>query len=454
MSDTDKARRVVIMGTAGRDFHNFNMVYRDDLRYQVIAFTATQIPGIAGRRYPPALAGERYPDGLPIVDEAELERLCREEAIDEVAFSYSDVTHQTVMHAASRALAGGADFVLLGPRRTMIAAKVPVIAVSAVRTGCGKSQVGRWLSAHLRDRGLSAAVLRHPMPYGQLERQAVQRFASRDDLAAADCTIEEREEYEPHIAAGHPIFAGVDYARIVELAEREAQVILWEGGNNDYPFLRPDLHIVLADALRPDQETSHHPGEAVLRMADVAVIAKTDSATREQVEQVADAIAAIRPDLPVVRGASPVTLDDRGAVEGRRVLVVEDGPTITHGGMGYGAGFVAVRGLAAEVVDPRSFATPEIAAVYRSYPHIGPVLPTVGYGAAQRRELEKTIARSDAEVVVAATPIDLGALLKIDKPVVRARYDYADAGEPRLSAFVDDFLECAGLTAAPGARRP
>jgi predicted GTPase len=437
------------MGAAGRDFHNFNTVYRDDPGYQVVAFTASQIPGIAGRRYPPALAGARYPDGLPIVDEGELDRLCREEAVDEVAFSYSDVTHQTVMHAASRALAGGADFVLLGPRRTMIEAKVPVIAVSAVRTGCGKSQVGRWLSAYLRDKGLSAAVIRHPMPYGQLERQAVQRFASRADLAAADCTIEEREEYEPHIAAGHPIFAGVDYARIVELAEAEGQVILWEGGNNDYPFLRPDLHIVLADALRPGQETSHHPGEAVLRMADVAVIAKSDSAAREQVEQVAAAIAAVRPELPVVQGASPVTLDDPSTVEGRRVLVVEDGPTITHGGMAYGAGFAAVRDLTAEIVDPRAFATPEIAAVYRSYPHIGPVLPAVGYGEAQRRELERTIAQSDAEVVVAATPIDLGALLKIEFPVVRARYDYADAGEPKLSAFIDAFLERAEL-AAPG----
>ena len=446
MAEAGKVRRVVIMGAAGRDFHNFNMVYRDNPGYEVVAFTATQIPGIVGRRYPPALAGAGYPDGLPIFDEGELDRLCCDEAIDEVAFSYSDVTHETVMHAASRVLAAGADFVLLGPLRTMIEAKVPVIAVSAVRTGCGKSQVGRWLSAYLRSKGLSAAVIRHPMPYGDLERQAVQRFASQADLAAAACTIEEREEYEPHVAAGHPIFAGVDYARIVELAEAEGQLILWEGGNNDYPFLRPDLHIVLADALRPNQETSHHPGEAVLRMADVAVIAKSNSATREQVEQVAAAIAVIRPDLPMVRGASPVTLDNRSAVKGRRVLVVEDGPTITHGGMGYGAGFVAARDLAAEIVDPRSFATPEIAAVYRCYPHIGPVLPAVGYGEAQRRELERTIAQSNAEVVVAATPIDLGALLKIDRPVVRARYDYADAGEPRLSKFVDAFLDRAGFT--------
>jgi predicted GTPase len=450
MVEQNAVRRVVIMGAAGRDFHNFNMVYRDNPSYDVIAFTATQIPGIAGRRYPPALAGERYPQGLPIVDEAELDRLCREDSIDEVAFSYSDVTHATVMHAASRALAGGADFVLLGPRRTMIEAKVPVIAVSAVRTGCGKSQVGRWLSAYLRDKGLSAAVIRHPMPYGDLERQAVQRFASPADLAAADCTIEEREEYEPHIAAGHPIFAGVDYARIVELAQTQDQLILWEGGNNDYPFLRPDLHIVLADALRPEQETSHHPGEAVLRMADVAVIAKSCTATREQVQKVAAAIAGIRPELPVIKGASPVTLDNPSAIEGRRVLVVEDGPTITHGGMGYGAGFVAVRDLAAEIVDPRVCAASEITEVFQRYPHIGPVLPAVGYGEVQRRALERTIDQSDAEVVVAATPIDLGALLKIDKPIVRARYAYADVGEPRLSIFVDAFLDRTGLAAQAG----
>ncbi len=446
MAEGGKQRRVVIMGAAGRDFHNFNMVYRDDAGAEVVAFTSTQIPGIGGRRYPPALAGPRYPDGVAIVDEAKLERLCRDEAVDEVAFSYSDVSHETVMHAASRVLATGADFVLLGPQRTMIAAERPVIAVSAVRTGCGKSQVGRWLSAYLRGRQIDAAVIRHPMPYGDLARQAVQRFASRDDLEAADCTIEEREEYEPHIAAGHPIFAGVDYARIAALAGQEGRVIIWEGGNNDYPFLRPDLHIVLVDALRPGQTASHHPGETVLRMADVAVIAKTDSASRAQVEEAAAAIAALRPDLPVVHGASPIVLANPGAVAGRRVLVVEDGPTITHGGMGFGAGFVAARDLAAEIVDPRPFATPEIAAVYAKYPHIGAVLPAVGYGAAQRRELERTIAGSDAEVVVVATPIDLGALLDIDKPVVRARYDYADAGEPRLSQFIDAFLERSGQT--------
>ncbi len=445
MAGSGKVRRVVIMGAGGRDFHNFNMLYRHDPACQVVAFTAAQIPGIAGRRYPPALAGPRYPEGVPIVDERELESLCRDKAVDEVVFSYSDVPHETVMHAASRALAAGADFLLPGPRRTMIQAKVPVIAICAVRTGCGKSQVGRWLSAYLRDQGLRASVIRHPMPYGDLARQAVQRFASRADLEAADCTIEEREEYEPHIAAGHAIFAGVDYARITELAQQEGRLIIWEGGNNDYPFLKPDLHIVLVDALRPDQTASHHPGETVLRMADVALIAKSGSASAEQVAVARNGILRLRPDVPIVLGASPVTLARPEAVKGRRVLVVEDGPTVTHGGMGFGAGTVAVRDLAAEIIDPRPFAAPEIAAVYDKYPQIGAVLPAVGYGAAQRQALEETINRSDAEVVVVATPIDLGALLEIDKPIVRARYDYADAGEPRLAGFIDAFLRSVGL---------
>jgi len=445
MAEESGIRRVVIMGAAGRDFHNFNTVYRDDPTSEVVAFTAAQIPGIAGRRYPPALAGSRYPDGIPILDESELDRLCREEEIDAVAFSYSDITHETVMHAASRVLAAGADFVLLGPRRTMIEAKVPVIAVTAVRTGCGKSQVARWLSARLREKGIGTAVIRHPMPYGDLERQAVQRFASQADLAAGECTIEEREEYEPHIAAGHPIFAGVDYERIVELAEAECDLLLWEGGNNDYPFVRPDLHIVLVDALRPGHETSHHPGETVLLMADAVVIAKTDSADPETVDGIAKTIARLRPGIPVVRGASPIRLDDPDAVAGQRVLVVEDGPTITHGGMAFGAGYVAIRDLAAEIIDPRAFAAPGIAAVFERYPHIGPVLPAVGYSEAQRRELEQTIAASGADAVVIATPIDLGGLLRIDIPTLRVRYDYADAGKPELGEIVDGFLERSGL---------
>ncbi len=441
-------RKVVIMGAAGRDFHNFNMVFRDDPAYEVVAFTATQIPGISGRRYPPELAGPGYPDGVPIVDESEFLPLCRDRAIDEVAFSYSDITHQTVMHAASQVLASGADFILLGPHRTMIKVGIPVIAISALRTGCGKSQVSRWLSGYLRDKGITASVIRHPMPYGDLAQQATQRLASPSDLTKAHCTIEEREEYEPHIAAGHPIFAGVDYAQIATMAEREGDLILWEGGNNDYPFLQPDFHIVLADALRPGHITSHHPGETVLQMADLAVIAKTDSATAAQVEQVAEAIAEARPGLPVVRGASPVRLDNPDAVAGRRVLVVEDGPTVTHGGMSYGAGLVVAQDLATEIVDPRPFAVAEIAQVYERYPHIGAVLPAVGYGAAQIEGLQQTIDRSDADVVVVATPIDLGALLNVKMPMIRARYDYADAGEPRLAGFVDSFLEQSGLFGA------
>lgn len=331
-------RRILILGAAGRDFHNFNLVYRDDAAVEVVAFTAAQIPGIAGRRYPPELAGPHYPEGIPILDEAELEALCREGHIDEVVFAYSDVPHAQVMHLASKALAAGADFSLLGPARTQIQARVPVIAVSAVRTGCGKSQTARYLSGLLKARGRRVAVLRHPMPYGDLARQAVQRFAARADLDAAACTIEEREEYEPHLACGSAVFAGVDYARIVAAAEKEADLILWDGGNNDFPFLRPDLHIVLVDPLRPGHETSHHPGEAVLRMADVVVVAKSDAAAPADIRRVEEAARAIAPRASIIRAASPVRLDDEAMVRGRRVLVVEDGPTLTHGGMPWRAG--------------------------------------------------------------------------------------------------------------------
>jgi predicted GTPase len=434
------------MGAAGRDFHNFNVALRNNPAYRVVAFTATQIPGIAGRRYPPELTGPRYPEGIPIVDETTLKALCREQEVQEVIFAYSDVPHATVMHAASRALAEGANFMLLGPGETMIQSALPVIAISALRTGCGKSQTGRWLSKRLREQGLRVAVIRHPMPYGDLARQAVQRFATPADLAAADCTIEEREEYEPHIAVGGVVFAGVDYVRILVEAEKEGDVILWEGGNNDFPFIRPDYHVVLADALRPGQETTHHPGETVLRMADVLVIAKTDVAPAEDTARVAEALASVNPGAPIVRAASPVRLDDPQALSGRRVLVVEDGPTITHGGMAYGAGYVAARGAdVAEIVDPRGAAVPEIAEIYARYPHIGPVLPAVGYGAAQVDALARTIADSAAEVVVAATPINLAALVDIGKPIVRARYEFAEAGEPSLGGLVDSFLERVGL---------
>ncbi len=433
--------RIVILGAAGRDFHNFNMVYRDDPGVTVVAFTASQIPGIEGRRLPPSLAGPRYPRGIPVVEEAELDTLCRREHVSQVVFAYSDVSHAAVMHLASRTLAAGADFVLLGPERTMLAARVPVLAISAIRTGCGKSQVARWLGRRLRERGYRVAVLRHPMPYGDLERQRVQRFASRADLEAARCSVEEREEYEPHLAAGNVVFAGVDYRAIVAQAEREADLIVWDGGNNDFPFLRPSLHIVMADALRPGQATGYHPGEAVLRMADVVVVNKVDAATAAGAQAVVDEVRAVNPRAPVVRAASPVRLDDPAAVTGRRVIVVEDGPTITHGGMPYGAGYVAaVAARAAVIVDPRPSAHPAVRAVFARHPHIGNVLPAVGYDAAQLQALAETINRSDAEVVVAATPIDLAALVHLDTPVVRARYDFSDAGEPTLGAIVDRFL--------------
>jgi predicted GTPase len=433
--------RVIIAGAAGRDFHNFNMLYRDDPAVSVVAFTAAQIPGISGRRYPPSLAGPLYPDGIPIEDESQLEAICRRGEVDLVIFAYSDVLHVTVMHLASRALAAGADFALLGPKRTMIVARVPVIAISAIRTGCGKSQVARWLGRWLRQRGLGVAVLRHPMPYGDLERQTVQRFAERADLDAASCTAEEREEYEPHLAAGNVVFAGVDYRAIVARAEQEADLIVWDGGNNDFPFVRPDLHIVMVDALRPGQATSYHPGETVLRMADVVVINKVDAASSADVQCVTDEVRAVNPRAAVVRAASPVRLDDPAAVRGRRVLVVEDGPTITHGGMPYGAGYVAATTAgAAAIVDPRDCAVPQVRAIYDQYPHIGRVLPAVGYGPGQLQALSESIAAATADVVVVATPMDLAALIRISKPVVRARYEFADAGEPALGELVEAFL--------------
>jgi len=434
-------RRVVILGAAGRDFHNFNVVYRDDRDSAVIAFTAAQIPGIAGRRYPAALAGALYPDGIPILDEGELEALCRRERVAEIVFAYSDVPHEHVMHLASRALAAGADFTLLGPCRTMLQSALPVIAVTAVRTGCGKSAIARWLSARLRGLGRKVAVLRHPMPYGDLLKERVQRFAAPPDLEAAGCTVEEREEYEPHIALGNVVFAGVDYAAILAAAEQEADIIVWDGGNNDFPFLRPDLHIAVADALRPNQIATHHPGEAIARMADLLLVNKVDAASPEQVQTTIDGLRAVNPGAPILRARSPVRLDDPAAIAGRRVLVVEDGPTITHGGMAFGAGFAAsVAAGAAEIVDPRASAVPDIAAVFRAYPHIGRVLPAVGYGAAQLAALAATINASAAEIVVAATPIDLARLIRVDKPVIRARYEYAEEGAPALSSLIDEFL--------------
>jgi predicted GTPase len=441
MNDPNERLRAIILGAAGRDFHDFNVLYRDDPAIEVVAFTATQIPGISGRRYPAELAGLHYPDGIPIVPEPELDDLCRRERVDRVHFAYSDITHAQVMHVASRALAAGAGFLLASPRRTMLHATRPVIAVTAVRTGCGKSQVARFLSRRLRDQGHRVAALRHPMPYGDLAAQRVQRLATMKDLDDARCTIEEREEYEPHIAVGNLVFAGVDYAAILEAAEAEADVILWDGGNNDFPFIRPDLSIVLVDALRPDQLTTHHPGETALRMAEVVVIAKSNAAETATVDGMAEAVAHINPTAKVLRGRSDAAADDPDALRGRRVLVVEDGPTITHGGMPHGAGYAVCRELdGTEIVDPRPAAVGDIAAAYAAYPHIGPVLPALGYSDTQLDDLRRTIDAVDAEIVAVATPIDLAARLDIGKPAARVRYAYAEADDPGLGALVDAFI--------------
>ena len=445
-------RRIVIMGAAGRDFHNFNTVYRDNPAFRVVAFTAAQIPGISGRRYPAVLAGKLYPDGIPILDEADLAAICRKEKIDEVVFAYSDVPHTAVMHKGSAALAAGADFTLLGPNSTMLSSSLPVIAVCAVRTGVGKSQTTRWLGRDLRGLGLKVAAIRHPMPYGDLAKQAVQRFAAMKDLDEANCTVEEREEYEPHIAAGNVVFAGVDYERILRQAEKEAEVILWDGGNNDFSFYRPDLHIVMVDPLRAGHEKTHHPGEAVLRMADIVVIAKANSATSGDIQKVTESVRELNPQARIVRASSVVSLDDSTAVAGKRVVVVDDGPTITHGGMPYGAGFVAAsEAHAGEIVDPWPMAMGEIAQVFRRYGHIGRVLPAMGYSARELADLEATLNAIDADVVVAGTPVDLGRLMKLNKPVVRARYEFGEMGQPLLKDMVEDFLRARKLLRKPAA---
>lgn len=434
-------RRIVILGAAGRDFHNFNVVYRNDAAVDVVAFTAAQISGIAGRRYPPELAGPLYPQGIPILDESELETLVRDQAIDQVVFAYSDVSHEHVMHTASRVLATGADFALLGPKATQLVAKVPVIAVTAVRTGCGKSQTGRYLARLLKQKGLRVGVIRHPMPYGNLKEEAVQRFTCADELTVAHCTVEEREEYEPHLALGHTVYAGVDYGRILDLAQAENDLILWEGGNNDFPFIRPDWHICLVDPLRPGHETDYHPGEATLRMADTVVIVKTDSADAADVARVEANVRRLNPKADVLRAASPARLDDPSAVRGKRVVVVEDGPTVTHGGMPHGAGWIAAKHAGAEIVDPRPWAAPLIAAAYERYPHLNDVLPALGYSQAQLDDLAATLNAVPADVVVSASPIDLSRLITTNKPVVRARYDYAEVESPGLAGRLESFLE-------------
>jgi predicted GTPase len=416
-------RRVLIMGAAGRDFHNFNVAYRGDRRIEVVAFTATQIPFIDDRTYPASLAGERYPNGIAIHDESELTRLIKEHQVDDVIFSYSDVSHAYVMHKASQVLAAGANFVLLGAGETMLEATVPVVAVCAVRTGSGKSQTTRAIAETLKDAGKRVVAVRHPMPYGNLAAQRVQRYATLDDLVRYDTTIEEREEYEPHIASGTIIYAGVDYGDILAQAQAECDVLIWDGGNNDLPFYAPDVHIVVADPLRAGHETSYYPGEANLRMADVVVINKMDSASAEQVDALTDAIGQANPDATVIRANSRVTVDDPDAIRGKRVLVIEDGPTLTHGEMKFGAGVVAARAHGTtEIVDPRPWAIGTIAETFRKY-DVGPVLPAMGYSDGQLAEMATIIDTVDADVVVIGTPIDLRRVLDISKPAVRVRYD-------------------------------
>lgn len=429
--------RVIIMGAAGRDFHNFNVYFRDNPNYQVVAFTATQIPHIEGRRYPTELAGHRYPEGIPIYPEEELTDLIRRYQVDEVIFAYSDVSHEYVMHRASQVLVAGADFRLMGTGATMLTSRKPVVAICAVRTGSGKSQTTRHVCDLLRRMGHRVVVVRHPMPYGDLISQAVQRFATYENLDRYRCTIEEREEYEPHIERGVIVYAGVDYERILRQAEEEADIIVWDGGNNDLPFFRPDLHIVVADPHRPGHEVRYHPGEANLRAADVVVINKVDTANPEGVAQVRHSIREANPQAVVVEAASPIFVEDPRAISGRRVLVIEDGPTLTHGEMAYGAGVTAARRFGAtELVDPRPYAVRSIAETFQKYPHIGPLLPAMGYGEEQIRDLEETINATPCDLVLAATPVDIRRLLKVRYRVDRVRYELQVIGQPTLEEIL------------------
>ena len=431
-------RKILIAGAAGRDFHNFNVAFRGNDAVRVVAFTATQIPDIEGRVYPSELAGPGYPDGIPILPEEDLAEVVKAEEVDEVVFAYSDVTHEHVMHLGSTALAAGADYVLLGPRSTELQSKKPVVAICAVRTGSGKSQTTRHVASVLRGAGKRVAVLRHPMPYGDLTKQAVQRFERYEDLDAADATIEEREEYEPHITEGNIVFAGIDYGAILERAEEEADVIVWDGGNNDTPFIRPNLHIVVVDPHRPGHEMRYHPGEQNLRMADVYVVNKVDTATPAGIEAVLDSIRAIKADARIVRAASPfVVEEDTHEIKGKRVLAIEDGPTLTHGEMAYGAAVLAAKqGGASSLVDPRPFAVGSIKETFAKYPHMTELLPAMGYGRRQMEELRETIARSDAELVLVGTPIDLRRVIELDKPALRVTYRLQELGEPTIEELL------------------
>ncbi len=435
-------KRVLIMGAAGRDFHNFNVVFRDNEDYEVVAFTATQIPDIEGRKYPAELAGKLYPNGIPIHAEEDLPELIEKQKVDEVVFSYSDVPHEYVMHRASEVIVTGANFTLLSGPGTMVKSSKPVIAICAVRTGSGKSQTTRRVSEILKSAGKKVAAIRHPMPYGDLVAQKIQRFESLEDLVKHDCTIEEMEEYEPHIKAGNIVYAGVDYEAILRQAETEADIILWDGGNNDMSFYQPDLLITVADPLRPGHEVSYHPGEANLLSADVVVINKIDSADPEDVTDLRDSIRERNPKAIIVEAASPIAVEDPELIRGKRALVIEDGPTLTHGEMTYGAGIVAAEKFGAEdVIDPREYTVGTITETFDKYPDIGLLLPAMGYGEQQMKDLEETISRADCEVVIIGTPIDLRRIIKIDKPSVRVTYNLQEIGRPNLQDVLDRFLE-------------
>ncbi|MCD6345770.1 MAG: GTPase [Anaerolineae bacterium] len=434
--------RVVIMGAAGRDFHNFNTYFRGNTNYEVVAFTATQIPNIEGRRYPSELAGELYPAGIPIYPEAELPRLIREHDVNQVVFAYSDVPHEYVMHRASLVNALGADFRLMGCHATMVKSSKPVVAVCAVRTGSGKSQTTRRVCDVLQEMGKQVVVIRHPMPYGNLVKQAVQRFATYADLDKNDCTIEEREEYEPHIDRGVVVYAGVDYEAILRQAEQEADIVIWDGGNNDFPFYQPDLWITVADPHRPGHELTYYPGETNVRAADVIVINKVDTADYENVRRVRENVTALNPNAIIVEAASPLFVDKPEEIRGKRVLVIEDGPTLTHGGMKYGAGYVAAQRFgAAEIIDPRPYAVASITATYEKYPHTGIILPAMGYGHEQVHDLEVTINNTPCDLVVIGTPIDLTRILEIKHPMQRVRYELQVIGKPTLEEILQERMK-------------
>jgi predicted GTPase len=436
---------VIIMGAAGRDFHNFNVYFRNNSAYEVVAFTATQIPGIEGRTYPPELAGANYPNGIPIYPEEELPRLIRERNVDQVIFAYSDVSYEYVMHKASIAIANGADFRLMGPKTTMLQSKVPLVSVGAVRTGSGKSQTSRQVAKILKTKGLKVVVIRHPMPYGDLTKQVCERFASYEDLDKYECTIEEREEYEPHIDNGIIVYAGVDYEKILRSAETEADVIVWDGGNNDLPFYKPDLHIVVADPHRAGHEIAYHPGEANLRMANVVIVNKVDTANPQNVQKVKENIKMVNPNATVLDAASPITVDNPELIKGKRALAIEDGPTLTHGNMPYGAATIIAQKLGAtEIVDPKPYAVGSIKEAYNKYRHLGALLPALGYSEKQIAELKETIDKTPCDVIVIGTPIDLRRIMKINKPTVRAKYELKVLGPVSLEQILEEFLQRVG----------